>query len=926
MKKTKTKKSGYIRIATETIIIILLLLSIILVEGIIVEPGREWELGNETYTVNQTMDFSRVIVSEDDDYMYENNTIFSSFGNLPVYGSNQKGQQFTIGTNQRDMTFNITQTTVWCRRVGTPPTPCYVSIYNTDGSGHPTGNVLSQGTFDPSGAMVGNPGTQYNITMSNAKLLSSTMYAIILNATGGDSSNCIYLRDAAGDWYTGGNRLSSYDGGISWESNVADAFFEIYGTTNYLCFNNTGFNVTSSNTILITLDYINEDIKNVAGGDKVLGFYADTIINDVWMNISGFSIDTTYDVYRDDVLHDSYTTDSSGMLFIFSSSWSEHLFNVYLEVNSAPIQSNPSPNNESIDVGVSTGSVSVTVNDADGDSLDWTIETYPSIGSDSGSGEGNGVKSCSISGLTYDVTYTWYVNVTDGTDWTNNSYWFTTESNTVPSISNPNPVNGSTGVSVDTSSISVTIADSETSFNWTITTSPDIGSDSDNDETDGTKTCTVAGLSYDAVYYWTVTAYDGLLWTNTTYHFTVESDPGGGPPPNSAPVISEEYPEDESTLQVLTPICHFLVTDANIDTITVNIYNSTDGITYYWQQKNDSVPTGTTIYWNYSQASEYNTLYYWRVYANDGTINISRIFSFTTYPNNPMITSEIPADGAVDVTRNTSVSITIIDYQGDTMNITWRSNSSGSWVDFGYNNSIGNGTYSKRFINSTDYNTQYWWSVNISDDNGGWTNDTYSFTTEVNNAPIISDPIPRDGKQSISIYTTNLSVLITDANSNFNYTIETYPDIGSNTAYGVGSGVKGCTVSGLNHSTVYTWYVNATDGIDWTNESYTFTTKSSTDFDIEGFKLNLPEWAVGPYKVYVGDFIWMILFVGVIAIAWGSSEHISTVLIVILLMFAAYGSQRVFVDNSEISLLFSVIAAVCVAAIMLGLFLKKRYG
>ncbi len=162
--------------------------------------------------------------------------------------------------------------------------------------------------------------------------------------------------------------------------------------------------------------------------------------------------------------------------------------------------------------------------------------------------------------------------------------------------------------------------------------------------------------------------------------------------------------------------------------------------------------------------------------------------------------------------------------------------------------------------------------------------------------------------------------------SDFNYTITTSPDVGSISEDNVVDGVKTCTVSGLNYSTVYTWYINASDGEDWTNTSYTFTTKSSTDFDIEDFKLNLPEWAVGPFKVYVGDFVWMFIFVGVIAITWGSSKHISSVFIVILLIFAAYGTQRVFVDNSEISLLFSIIAAVCIAAIMLGLFLRKRHG
>lgn len=200
------------------------------------------------------------------------------------------------------------------------------------------------------------------------------------------------------------------------------------------------------------------------------------------------------------------------------------------------------------------------------------------------------------------------------------------------------------------------------------------------------------------------------------------------------------------------------------------------------------------------------------------------------------------------------------------------------------------------------------------------------FFPSVLSTPIISDPIPRNGRTHRSIYMDNVSVMITDADSNFNYTIETNPDIGNISENNVDDGVKTCTVSGLNYSTTYTWYVNATDGVDSTAVIYTFTTKSSTDFDIEDFKLNLPEWAMGPYKVYVGDFIWMFLFVGVIAVSWGGSKHISSTFIVILLVFAAYGTQRVFIDNSEISLLFSIIAAVCIAAIMLGLFLRKRHG
>ena len=42
-------------------------------------------------------------------------------------------------------------------------------------------------------------------------------------------------------------------------------------------------------------------------------------------------------------------------------------------------------------------------------------------------GETGGIKTLSISGLNYDTTYTWYINATDGTEWTNKTYSFTTE-------------------------------------------------------------------------------------------------------------------------------------------------------------------------------------------------------------------------------------------------------------------------------------------------------------------------------------------------------------------------------------------------------------------------------------------------------------------------------------------------------------------
>ena len=107
----------------------------------------------------------------------------------------------------------------------------------------------------------------------------------------------------------------------------------------------------------------------------------------------------------------------------------------------APVLSGLSISNGATEVSISTSSLSITIEDPNGDSIDWTIETSPNIGSNSGNNDSNGSKSCSISSLAYSTTYYWFVNATDGTYWTNGSYSFTTES----ALSNNPPISPSGG-------------------------------------------------------------------------------------------------------------------------------------------------------------------------------------------------------------------------------------------------------------------------------------------------------------------------------------------------------------------------------------------------------------------------------------------------------------------------------------------------
>jgi hypothetical protein len=196
-------------------------------------------------------------------------------------------------------------------------------------------------------------------------------------------------------------------------------------------------------------------------------------------------------------------------------------------LSEAPVVSNEYPRNNTLDVSPTLSTLQFDLSDPQGDLMNYTVTTSPDIGSATITGVYDGTYTVPISGLTYSTTYSWSVKATDGTHWTNVSYTFTTQAEPVndpPVFSNPYPANGSTGVSKSLPSLSITIQDPEGDlFNWTITTSPNIGSNSGLGADNGTKTCLISGLVNYTTYTWSVTATDGTSWTNKTYTFTTQA-------------------------------------------------------------------------------------------------------------------------------------------------------------------------------------------------------------------------------------------------------------------------------------------------------------------------------------------------------------------------------------------------------------------
>ncbi|MFX1488458.1 MAG: cohesin domain-containing protein, partial [Promethearchaeota archaeon] len=111
--------------------------------------------------------------------------------------------------------------------------------------------------------------------------------------------------------------------------------------------------------------------------------------------------------------------------------------------------------------------------------------------------------------------------------------------NNPPIFSNENPDDDATDIPITTSSLTIYISDPDgDSFDWSIETSPDIGSNNDSSALDGTKNCDISGLSSGTTYTWIVTAEDPSGSKQTvTEEFTFTTETSSNSAPNK-PTIS----------------------------------------------------------------------------------------------------------------------------------------------------------------------------------------------------------------------------------------------------------------------------------------------------------------------------------------------------------------------------------------------------
>ncbi len=99
---------------------------------------------------------------------------------------------------------------------------------------------------------------------------------------------------------------------------------------------------------------------------------------------------------------------------------------------------------------------------------------------------------------------------------------------------------------------------------------------------------------------------------------------------NTLPTITIINPAPNGTSDAnRQPKCQIWANDSDGDTLTVYWYENTTG-PWILQQTNNSVSANSIVYWTYTQANNYGTIYWWKVAVNDSQDNTTAIYYFTT--------------------------------------------------------------------------------------------------------------------------------------------------------------------------------------------------------------------------------------------------------------------------------------------------------
>ena len=484
-------------------------------------------------------------------------------------------------------------------------------------------------------------------------------------------------------------------------------------------------------------------------------------------------------------------------------------------INTPPQVVTSSPLHDANDVSMDLSMISITLCDMDGDLLNWTIETNPSVGSALGNDEENGSKTCMISSLSYNTEYRWFVNVTDGKQWTNKTFSFTTRS-----AYHPEPPTTITCGSVNRTRIQLTwakglnadrtILEQNSVSDWSF---------GDGISVDNTSNETLIDHSLDCntTYYYRFWSYNETDQLRSNQSTLMQQRTQA----NHPPVVSTELVNNSESHPCSF---RFIVSLSDLDSDQLNWQiNCSNG------KANSSITSNVTSSLDLGDL-EYNTTYIIWVNVSDSFTEINHWYQFKTRPADEP--SKIQHFMINPINKTTLV-------------LSWDPPSSQNHIVLAYQPySNWNKTEGIILVNSTDQssfvhtglqaNTTYYyqiWQYDTSDNQCG-PSVGKNESTLGNLPPVLSNIQPINGS-IVDDLSVEWTVHLSDAdNDPLSYWINITNNVFENES-GVKPGRKTVLLKELTYESTYTVFVTVTDGNDTVNEWFTFITpdKPSTPTD-----------------------------------------------------------------------------------------------
>lgn len=480
---------------------------------------------------------------------------------------------------------------------------------------------------------------------------------------------------------------------------------------------------------------------------------------------------------------------------------------INVEVNTPPLITMVNPVNQSSNVHMDLSKLFVEITDVDDDLVNWTIETSPDIGSSSGFNDTMGTKNCGISELRHNTTYTWFVNVSDGSSWINETFDFTTRSLFLPEAPKNFTIESSNRTQLylswnHPSSSDKTYIERKMVSNWDRGEGIVVFNDTSTYMID-------TNLSTDTTYY-----YQAWGWNDTDQLYSSDySVVHQNTLPNHSPDIFVQ-PENNSKDQPCSFSFFITISDKDADQLTWNI-TSSNGI------ENSSTTLNTTATLDLTDLL-FNTTYTIWINVTDGYSTIQHWYQFSTRSEHipPRVT------GFFIESMNRTINRLFWDAPSNN-HVVLEYNTSSFW-DRGDGHLLYDGTSDSFFDHEgLQRNTTYYYQI--------WQyNTTYKSYSEsvqgigktpYNMVPVLFNETPSN-QSTIKDLTCRWSIDILDKDNDFiNWSIHSSSGEQINETNQT-CGTKTIQLIDLPFETMISVWVNVSDGYDEITRMYTFFTQN----------------------------------------------------------------------------------------------------